>query len=203
VKWQTLFDPENSFWVFMGKITDVVFLSLCWLLFSLPVITAGAATVALFQFTLKQAEDSEGYAFRSFCRAFTQNFGQSTFLWLLYLVGCAFFIFDFYALFFYKMPVLIHICAFAIAACLAFLFEVMFCYAFPVLARFNVSAVKALKDGLIMAFQHPGRTLLILCVYAVMFWASYMRPVFSPVFLALALFCVSYLLRRLFRNLTV
>ena len=56
-----LFNPENKFWSFMNKITDVFFLGILWFLFSIPVITAGAATTSLYQFTLKQADDEEGY----------------------------------------------------------------------------------------------------------------------------------------------
>ena len=71
-----LFNPENRFWNFMNKITDVFVLGILWFLFSIPVITAGAATTSLYQFTLKQADDEEGYVFKSFVRAFTKNFKQ-------------------------------------------------------------------------------------------------------------------------------
>ena len=65
-----LFDPENRFWSFMNKIMDVFFIGILWFVFSLPVVTAGAALTALYQFTLKQADDEEGYVWRSFRRAF-------------------------------------------------------------------------------------------------------------------------------------
>ena len=69
-----LFDPENRFWSFMNKIMDVFFIGILWFVFSLPVVTAGAALTALYQFTLKQADDEEGYVWRSFRRAFVKNF---------------------------------------------------------------------------------------------------------------------------------
>lgn len=198
--WQQLFDPENRFWTFMDKMTDVFILSICWLLFSLPVVTCGAATVALFQFTLKQVDNTEGYAFRSFRRAFVQNFRQATLLWLLFIAGCIFFVCDFRALLFYHMPPLFRVIAFAVVVSLAFLFSVMFCYAFPVLACFRVSVRKSLGNGLVMAFQHIGRTFCILAVYMFFIWLAYLRPLFTPLFFALALFSAAYLFRRIFNG---
>jgi len=65
-----LFNPENRFWSFMNKITDVFCLGILWFIFSIPIITIGAATTSLYQFTLKQADDDEGYVWRSFIKAF-------------------------------------------------------------------------------------------------------------------------------------
>ena len=39
-----LFNPENRFWNFMNKITDVFLLGILWFLFSIPVVTMGAET---------------------------------------------------------------------------------------------------------------------------------------------------------------
>ena len=43
-----MFDPQNSFWRFFGLVPDVLILSLMWVLFSLPVVTIGASTTALY-----------------------------------------------------------------------------------------------------------------------------------------------------------
>lgn len=39
-----MFDMDNPVWRFMGKVTDMFFLTCLWLLFSLPVVTTGAST---------------------------------------------------------------------------------------------------------------------------------------------------------------
>lgn len=41
-----MFDMDNPVWRFMGKVTDMFFLTCLWLLFSLPVVTIGASTCA-------------------------------------------------------------------------------------------------------------------------------------------------------------
>ena len=43
-----IFNPENRFWSFIDKLVNLCLLGVLWALFSLPVVTAGAATTALF-----------------------------------------------------------------------------------------------------------------------------------------------------------
>ena len=81
----TLFNPENKFWNFMGKITDVSCMSLLWLLTSLPVFTIGASTAAFYSFTLDAVGDNEGRVIGSYFSAFKANFKKATLLWLLQL----------------------------------------------------------------------------------------------------------------------
>ena len=55
-----LFNPENKFWNFVAKLTDVCLMSFLWLIASLPLVTVGAATTAFYDFTLRQVVDQEG-----------------------------------------------------------------------------------------------------------------------------------------------
>ena len=43
-----IFDPENKFWNDIGKVADVTCMSLLWSLTSLPLVTIGAATTAVY-----------------------------------------------------------------------------------------------------------------------------------------------------------
>ena len=70
---KNLFNIENPVWVFMGKLVDILILSGLWLLCSLPVVTIGPSTAALYYVTLKLANNEEGYTVRSFFRAFKEN----------------------------------------------------------------------------------------------------------------------------------
>jgi len=184
----------------MNKLTDLFFLSLYWILFSLPVVTIGAATVALYQFMLKQVDDTEGYAFRSFWKAFKENFKQATLLWLVFVAGCAFFFFDYEILFSFPLPSGVQILVFAVVTCLCFLFAVMSCFAFPLLACFRISLGKALKDALVMGMQHLPVTLLVLGIHAFFLWTTVKAPYLGPLFFSLALFSGSYLFKPVFRS---
>ena len=52
---KNLFHVENPVWVFMGKLVDMLILSGLWVICSLPVVTIGASTAALYYVTLKLA----------------------------------------------------------------------------------------------------------------------------------------------------
>lgn len=73
-----LFGYDNPIWKMMGKVADVFLLSLLWILFSLPVVTAGASTCALYYVSLKLAENKEGYLFPAFLKGFKEGLVQST-----------------------------------------------------------------------------------------------------------------------------
>ena len=72
---------NSPFHNFMGRIFDLVLLHLLWVICSLPVITIGASTSALFTVTLKMVKNEEAYIVNSFWSAFKANFKQSTRLW--------------------------------------------------------------------------------------------------------------------------
>lgn len=89
-----IFDQENRFWQFLGKITDVACLSFLWFLTSLPLVTMGAATASFYDFTMRQAQNIEGTVFRAYFRSFKKRFGRATLLWLGMLAATAFFAAD-------------------------------------------------------------------------------------------------------------
>ena len=81
----------------MGKIVDVFLISFLWLLGCIPLITIGASTSALYQFTLRQVDDTESTVLRGYFRAFRQNFGKATLVWVLEVVCGAVLAFDLWA----------------------------------------------------------------------------------------------------------
>ena len=59
---------------------------------SLPIITAGASTTALFYCTLKLHKDGDIRVLHDFFKSFKQNFRQSTLIWIL-MVAAGIFIY--------------------------------------------------------------------------------------------------------------
>ena len=45
---QSLFNPDSAFFRFTGRVLDAVVLSVLFLVCCLPVVTAGASTLALY-----------------------------------------------------------------------------------------------------------------------------------------------------------
>lgn len=82
-----LFSYENLIWRLMGRVADVFLLSVLWAVCSLPVITIGASTSALYYVTLKMTRSHEGYLVRSYLKAFRENMGQATIQWMIVLAA--------------------------------------------------------------------------------------------------------------------
>ena len=81
------FSLDNAFFRIVTKVCHVLFLSLIWLVCSIPIVTIGASTSAINTVMLRMVRDEESYLVRSFFKAFKANFKQSTIIWLLIIVG--------------------------------------------------------------------------------------------------------------------
>ncbi len=77
-----LFDVESPLMGFLFKVFDCVCLSLLWAAFSLPVLTMGAATAALYATVHKCIQKEEGHLLRTFWNAFRENFKTATVCWI-------------------------------------------------------------------------------------------------------------------------
>lgn len=146
----------------IGKIVDFVILNLLWLICSLPVITIGASTTALYTVMLKLVKNEEGYIAKGFLKAFKNNFRQSTLMWLLFMLLGFILILDFSSLKF--MPG-------NIAGILQIFFLIMggllagmAVYAFALQARFENTIKNTLKNALILVFARLPYTLFIILV---------------------------------------
>lgn len=82
-----LFDYQNPIWRFMGRLADLFLLTFLWFLCSLPVITAGASTTALYYVALKMAKNEEGYICKTFFRAFIDNLKRAIGIWGIMLAA--------------------------------------------------------------------------------------------------------------------
>ena len=163
----TLFNPENKFWNFMGKITDVACMSILWLITSLPIITIGASTAAFYSFTLDAIQDNEGRVLSSYFSAFRENFKKSTLIWLVQLLAMVFMTVNLFAAWnFYlaKGAPGLGVLSMALCGMLivmgtgVFLYPIVVCYDFPV--------KKIIADSFVMAIRNPHVTVSVLVLFA-------------------------------------
>lgn len=81
-----LFNVDNVFFRFMGKLFDVVALSLVYVLVCIPLVTIGAATSALYYATAKSIRRDRSYPIREFFKAFKRDFKQGFIVELILVV---------------------------------------------------------------------------------------------------------------------
>ena len=71
------------------KFFDCICVSILWLLFSLPIVTVGAASAALYTTVYKYLRRDEGHLWETFWTAFKGNLRRSTLAWLAALAVLA------------------------------------------------------------------------------------------------------------------
>ena len=163
-----LFNPENKFWNFIAKITDVACMSILWVLVSLPVFTIGAATTAFYDFSLHQVNDREGKILKSFFTSFKAHFGRATLLWLIQLAGIAFLILDLWAAwnFYLARGGVLGIGLLGFCGCAALIFLSCVMYVYPMLAAFHFGLKKIIHDSFIMAMGNLHVTITLFVMTA-------------------------------------
>lgn len=80
------FNPENPVFRFTGRVLDLLILSFLWLVCSLPVVTVGPASAALYYSCAKCLRHQESGPYRSFLSSFRQNLKTGTGATVCFLV---------------------------------------------------------------------------------------------------------------------
>lgn len=84
-----IFDPESLLWKPLGYVGELVMLSLLWGVCSVPIVTLGPATAALYDCTVRNVRQGEEELFTRFFRTFRRELKTgllSTLLWALLLL---------------------------------------------------------------------------------------------------------------------
>ena len=134
-------------------------MNLLWIVCSLPVITAGASTTALYYCTLKLHKDGDIRVFHDFFKSFKQNFKQATVINLIMLAVAAILYMDLRIVgnIDGTMSQVLYIVFFAFGI----LYMMVFLYIYPVLAKFYNSIKNTFRNAFLMAIRHLPYTVLM------------------------------------------
>lgn len=157
------YDPysKSKFYRLGDKLGDIIILSMLWLVCSLPVVTMGASSSALYFAVHKRFHDSSATPARDFLRSFKQNLGQGILLNLVLLIyGLVAGFNIFFAIFGWNGMTLPTWYA-PIAGLLALPLLCTVPYTFPYLARFKNTFKNILLHSFTFATMYPGHAFLI------------------------------------------
>ena len=146
----------------VGKVGQMIVTTLTWLLFCLPVFTAGAATVALCRVMINLKEDRD-CSFRIFFRAFRENFRKGTVLWLILLASAATLTVAFYLMVLVENTIL-RMAALLLFCPLFFLVYIAAIYAFPLTAYFENTIFATLRNAIGMGLGNLRQTIMAVAV---------------------------------------
>lgn len=194
-----IFDPNNGFFRTLSRIVDVVGLSLLWLFLSLPVVTAGPATAALYRTVVAVFHEKDDRVFTRYLRSFRENLKVGIPAGLICVVVGVILAYGFEIMYAHRSGGL-EVVAYAMYYIAMILPLGMACYLFPLLGRFTFSLSGLFVTSLQMALAHLPTTLVVVAVTVVgvlfmlqRLWAFF----FLPVVLTLVVSCF---LERVFKK---
>ena len=169
------FSYESKFSQLLLKICYSCYLNLLWFVCSLPVVTIGAATTALYYTSLKVIRGEESSLTQQFFHSFRENFKQATVLWLI-MAGIGLFLAgDGYILYHLRLsssgalavlwPVIL---AIVIAAAIVWVIELLFL--FPLIASVSNDNRSMLKNAFLIGTHYLFATILVFAVHFAVFF---------------------------------
>ncbi len=159
-----IFNIDSGFNRALGKISDMLLLSIYWLVCCLPVVTIGASTTALYYACMKDHLE-EGTNTRNFFHAFVRDLKQSLVLELTVVGVAGFLVVDLYVL--PQMDIPLGGVVQGILTVSAIIGIAMLSYLFPLLARYDTPMIQQFHNALVMSLVNFHYTLLILLINCV------------------------------------
>ena len=202
---RSFFNPESPFFRFTGRVLDIVVLSVLWLVCSLPIVTIGPASAALYYSCAKCLRHQESGPYRNFLSAFRQNLKTGigatvVFLLLAVLLDAG-----------YLFLVMAAGTGGSVWGVVRIMYLVllvipvsMVSCAFPLLSRFTYTVGGLLSNSLRLTFRHLPRTvaagalMVTAVILTVLFW-YYGVMLLTP---ALCALLSTFLLEPVFRKYT-
>lgn len=159
-----IFSQDGVLYKLVTNFIALVKINLLWLLFSLPIVTLGGATIAAYDVFLKMAGEEEGYISRQFIESFKKNFKTGIpygilLLFCIYVVWLDFSLFEQLE----DNPIILLI----MGMIAAFVFLISFLFAFPLQARYENTLIKTLKNSADISVKFFVRTLTLIIALAV------------------------------------
>lgn len=196
---------KSSFARFMYAMADLLILNLLWLLCSLPILTIGPATCALFSVTLKIAKDEPVQTVREFFSAFKSNFKHSFVLGIIGLFGAVVVYAD--GVYAFSMEGSLKILFCIVTGIISAILLTYICYVFALQAKFENSIKAHIKNAFLLAFCAPGKTVLmwiilsvpvLLFVFLPQYVVAYIGFLFILFGISLPVYCNSVILNKIF-----
>lgn len=164
------FSIDGSLYKFLSRFWDMLVLNFLWIVFSIPIITIGASTVAAYSVALKMVDDEEGYTVQSFVKAFKENFKQGIVLGLI-TIAAGYIVYINIALFNViesnPLPLLL------IGIIAGIYFTASLLYAFPIAARYHSKVLEILRNSRQICISYFLRTIIMVVLSILMILAAY------------------------------
>lgn len=149
----------------LTALANVILLSFAWIVFSIPIVTIGPATAALYYATQKMVLGENISVFRCFWKGFRDNLKQGTVLGLIFGAAAVLMYYDY--LFSYMVDDSLGSVLRVVFGLMAVVWLMLVCYTFPLQAQFQNSIKYTLKNALLLSLIHLRKTVLLAALHLV------------------------------------
>ncbi len=168
-----IFRWDSPFAQKIAMVGNLVILNILWIICSLPIITMGAATTAMYYTVFQYQTNDEDEVFRPFFRAFGKNFLQSTLLWLPILAVGALMTFNVRYLFAYGGSNLLWIVIFIVSIIYLMLQPQLL----PQIARFETKLGTVIQNAALLTILHMPSAFLMATLNVLPIVLFFAKPV--------------------------
>lgn len=186
-KLKHFFYMDGKFFVFVNKLTDLIILNILFIITCLPIITIGTSFTALYQTTMRIADNTESYITKNYFIYWKQNLKQGTLLWIPSLVLLTLCILNL-CLLPSMPPTLYRTISLYLQFVLLFLLYGILLYSFSLPAEYRCSLSNTIRNASLIAFKHLPVTCLCICISVLPLSLNLLIPkitgwILSPIFL--------------------
>jgi uncharacterized membrane protein YesL len=194
---------DGRFLRLASKVSNLFLLNILWIIFSIPIITMGAATSAVYYVTLKMVKNEEGYIIKDFWYAFRQNLKQGIIIELVLLVGGVILLGDIW--YFLHLG---NIFGYIFAGTFSFgltVYVLTLIFTFPLLAKYNNTVSGTLKNAVLLSLKHLPSSIAMAVLLIIMLYGFYVSVhlmiIFSVIGASGFAYFGSIIFRGIFENL--
>ena len=194
------FDHITNSWLYKlsKKIGDIVIISALFLLFCLPVVTAGASATALYYTVFRKYQKKSDTISQDFMRSFRENLKNGIIINLLYLIYCCIAGFNIYFAFNglgdIRLPDWYVVVSFLPLLPIIFTLP----YVYPLLARFNNGIRGTITNSFTLCMIGFPKFLLIWIIFIAALGISIIFPPAALVTPALAMYLTQMITEKAF-----
>lgn len=172
-----LFSEDSLFGQIFGFLGHLILLNILWIVASLPIVTIGASTTAMYYVALKLHKDGDVSVAKQFFKSFKENFFQATVVWVV-LAAAALILFMEGKWLVISGNSSSLVLSYALAG-IGLFAGVLFLYMFPVIAAFRNTLGKLLGHAVYFAFHNM---IYLIVTAAVTFLPMYFTMVDAQLF---------------------